>query len=184
MTSRCLTIMTTFLTILLFAAMAQAHSVIEGAIRENGLAGIEQTENSEGKRVYHLTCSREVAEQLVADLSSVWDNSESVELTVESDRFNGAVAVDSPTLEQATRIIGADSAEASLAVARLENFNREMPGRDIVTAGTDEVSVAALPPALPKPRMVSAEASGSVIPSDAEGTVKATLTIVLDDARK
>ena len=166
------------------AAIAQAHSVIEGAIRENGLAGIEQTENSEGKRVYHLTCSREVAEQLVADLSSVWDNSESVELTVESDRFNGAVAVDSPTLEQATRIIGADSAEASLAVARLENFNREMPGRDIVTAGTDEVSVAALPPALPKPRMVSAEASGSVIPSDAEGTVKATLTIVLDDARK
>jgi hypothetical protein len=169
------------------AAMVQANSVVEGAIRENGLTEVAQAEGAEGKRIFHLTCSREAAEQLVADLGSIWENSESVALLVESDRFNDSVAVNSPTLQQATRIIGAESAEASLAVAKLENLAEEMPGHSIVAAASEGVGEAIDVPltlTLPRPRLVSGNASAGVVPAATEGSVKTTLTIVLSDTRQ
>lgn len=165
------------------AAMAQADSVIKGAIRENGLDEFAQTDGGEGTRVYQVACSREAAEQLVADLSAIWENSESVKLMVESDRFNESVAVDSPTLQQVAKIIGADSAGASLAVARLENFTQQMPGHSIVAAASsDDMEIDVLP-VLPRPKVVSDEADALVIPPAEEGAVKTTLTIVLSDTR-
>jgi hypothetical protein len=167
------------------AAMVQANSVVEGAIRENGLTEVAQAEGAEGKRIFHLTCSREAAEQLVADLGSIWENSESVALLVESDRFNDSVAVNSPTLQQATRIIGAESAEASLAVAKLENLAEEIPGRSVVAAASEGVGEAIdVPLALPRPRLVSGSALAGVVPTATEGSVKTTLTIVLSDTRQ
>ncbi len=166
-------------------AAAQAHSVISQAIKENGLSEMADFGSAGSTRTYHIACSREGLERLVADLGAVWQNSESAALIVETGRFNDSVTVEPITLQQTARIVSQDSAEASVAVAKeiaiLDRFAQEMPGQNLVAAADEELAGTVIVPAIPKPKFTSDVATDAA-PAE-EGTVKATLTIVLVDGR-
>lgn len=165
-------------------ALAQAHSFIRRAIDENGLTEMVESEAVDGKRIYRVACSREALGRLVGDLQEVWRNSESGVLTVETGRFAEAVVIEPATLPQTVRIISQDSAEACVAVAKLERFAQEMPGRDVVAALGEEAAGALPPHALPRPVPTSGDSPARTISASAEGSIKTSLTIVLLDARR
>ncbi|MBN1362245.1 MAG: hypothetical protein JW993_16745 [Sedimentisphaerales bacterium] len=163
------------------AAMARAHSFIKRAIDEHGLAEAVASESSDGRRrVYHITCSQEALSGLVADLNEVWRNSESSTLVVETGRFAESVVVKPVTLQQTAKIVGQESTDACVEVAKLEKLAQEMPGQNLLAAVDGSLEAIVPAPALPRPVMT--DSRPRTVPPAPEGAIQTSLKIVLIDA--
>lgn len=169
------------------ASLAQAESFIKAAVEHNGLAGYTEVQSAAGRRVYHVACSSEGLDRLVADLGKIGRHFESATLTVDTDHLGDPVVIDPVTLEQAAQIVAQDDAqervETANHVALMNAFAREMPGRDIlsIAEATRDVVIPSLD--IPMPRITSNEASTKVIEAPPQGKVNASLTIVLLNTR-
>jgi len=165
------------------ASFAQADAIVKAVIEENGLADLTESEMLNGMRVYHIEASRAGVHRLVADLDDIWQNSDSATLLVNTERFADPVVIEDVTQQQAARIIDQDSAQASVEMAQeiavFNLFAGGTPGREVLPAAGDGLDVAVPMPGIPRPRMASNDPASKVIPVPPEGTVKASLTIVL-----
>lgn len=165
------------------ASFAQADAFIKTRIEDNGLAGRAQAETIDGTRVYRIESSPEELNRLVANLGPIWQNFDSIALTVDTGRFADSVAIEPVTLEQTTNIISQDSAQARVAMARdlavLNVFAQEMPGRNLPLTSDDALGQAVPLPVIPRPVLTSADPETKQIAPAPEGDVKASLTIVL-----
>jgi hypothetical protein len=165
------------------AAFAQADAFVKTAIEDNGLSQASDSQSLEGGRIYRIDSSREGINRLVADLGTVWQNSESVALVVDTEQFAETVVVEPVTLQQTARIINQDSAQASVAVARdvvvLNSFAEAMPGRNILPTTGDNLGTTMPLPGIPRPVLTSNDPETKKIRTAPEGNVKASLIIVL-----
>jgi hypothetical protein len=161
------------------AAFSQADAFIKRAIGDNGLSGQSETQTMDGGRVYRIESSREGLNRLVADLGGIWQNFDAAALTVNSDEFAETVEVAPVTLQQTAKIVSQDSRQASVAMARdvavLNSFAEAMPGQNILSRPESNLGI----PVLPRPVLTSDDPDTKQIATVPEGTVKASLTIVL-----
>ena len=164
------------------AAFVQASAFVKDAIAENGLSELVESEIAGDRKTFRLAGSREGLNRLVADLNTVWRNSESATLVVQTDRFGDSVVVRSVTPQQAAKIIGQDNTEACAKVARevavLNSFAQDMPGQNIVAMADDNLDATVPVPVIPKP-VFTGDSTTRTLPPLPEGKVKATLEIVL-----
>jgi hypothetical protein len=167
------------------ASLTQAANLISASALDNNLGNYVKEDPSGTRMICRIVGSREKLEAFLTDLSAAGQNFKSARLIVETDRFADSVIVDSVTLPQVAGILNRNTTEGRVQAAKdtamLNRFAREMPGREIQVATSQNLDNAFSELSAPlKPRLAQGKKDSDVTtPLKEEEQVKASLTIVL-----
>jgi anti-sigma factor RsiW len=154
-----------------------AVSAFQRAIIDNGLSDCFAAATQGSKSIYTLTCSRGDFKAFLGDLTDSWDRFGSRTLSVETDRFAERVTIRSVTLRQIADIVGQNSVDKRLELARdisLSNWmDRLMPGRDIEVALGSESNLI-----MPKPVLATGQGPVRKSSNAVKESEKVQVTIV------
>ncbi len=171
------------------ASLDQVYKAIRMNAEDNELSCFGPEDPAGSRVVCRLVGSPEKLEAFLTGLNGMSPYFGTARLLVETDRFAQPVIVDSVTLPQVAGLVNQNSAESRVQAARnmavLNQFAREIPGREIQVATSRKLNNAAselvgtLKPLLAQGRT---RPNGSTPPEEGEVQVKASLTIVLRSA--
>jgi hypothetical protein len=158
------------------------NGAINRAIHDSGLSNCLAPETRADKGVYTLSCGRESAKLLLANLRNIWDRLDSAALVVEAERFGQQVVVDSVTVEQVGEIVGEDSLEGRVEAAKdfaaSNRIAELMPGQEILVALEKKSGDF---DAILEPILTSAAKGDEEPAARVEGKQEVHLTIILAD---
>jgi hypothetical protein len=166
---------------LITASFAGVDSVIRRTIDYYGLSaspilGAEQGDNTTS---YTVSCDRGTLSLLLADLRDVWNELDSATLYVSTATPAEKLAIEAVTAEQIVAIVGQNTAEARLEVARdfalMNQMDQLIPGREVLAAAEP----ATLTLAAPKPILTSRDTMRSKRAGETESDRNIHLTIVI-----
>ena len=107
------------------ANLAAFNGVLARAIKSQGLEDSVTTAAINGKKTYNLTCSRDSAKAVIAELSGAWKNLNAATLVLETDTFAKEVAVNNVTAQQIEQIIDGNTLNDRIDLAgQLATTNR------------------------------------------------------------
>ncbi len=159
--------------------LEQVGTVVNAAIRENGLADSIGSVREPHQHIHYLRCSEEGLDSLLASLDGIWSRFDSAAMTLDTGVFTKPVTIDSVTADQINEIIAQDSDEKRLELAKsldlLNTAVASMPGAEVLTA------IEGTPPDMPnisKPFITGPE-DGTGTPRVAEADKTIRLTIIL-----
>jgi hypothetical protein len=171
------------------ASLNQSISLITRSVEDNGLAVVIQPDSAPGRVVCRVSGSRQGIDRLLTDMSA-GQGMEVSRLCVDTGRFADPIIVSSATLPQVASIVRQNTPDARNQIAGnlavLNQFAREMPGREIGAATSEKLDRTVSDwSGIPQPRLASPDKkySNNSTPLEGEVQVKASLTIVLLSTR-
>lgn len=121
--------------------LVAVNGFINMAIEDRDISCSVSPASQQGKCIYSLSCSREDLDMLLSDLDSIWAEFDSTTLFVNTEEFTKTVMVEAVTTEQIADIVGQDTSEKAVSLAKdlavLNHIDERLPGRDILTAIDD-----------------------------------------------
>ncbi len=121
--------------------LVAVNGFINMAIEDRGLLFSVSPANRQDKCIYSLSCSNEDLGMLLSDLDSIWAEFDSTTLFVNTEEFAKTVMVEAVTTEQIADIVGQDTSEKAVSLAKdlavLNNIDERLPGGEILTAIND-----------------------------------------------
>lgn len=123
------------------SALIAVDAFVNRAIQDNGLSNSLSPVRRPDKSVYSINCSREELNLLLADLEYIWAELDSATLFVETDVFNRQVEVEAVSTKQIAEIVGQDSEQMCIKVAKdfavLNSMTELLPGKEVLSAMRD-----------------------------------------------
>ena len=157
---------------------AKVGAVIKTTIEENGLSDSVGDIREPGKRIHYVRCSKQGLNSLLAGLENVWPRLDSATMLIDTEVFGRQVAIDAVTTGQIAEIIGRDSHEGRIELARgfdlLNTTAASMPGAEVLSPIEAETANLMT---IPKPLIVGP--STQKAPDEAEADKTIRLTIIL-----
>jgi len=154
-------------------------TAVSAAIKENRLSDSIGDIRSPYQRIHYLKCSREGLNSLLASLDSVWSRIDSATMVVETKVFAKPVQVDTVTTEQISEIIGQQSYDKRIELAKdfdmLNTAAASIRGVEILSPIESQTANMMT---IPKPVIVS-DRDIKKAPSEPEANKTIRLTIVL-----
>lgn len=153
--------------------VAAADAYITRAMEDNGLVA-QAGPAGANRKIYSIDCAPETLKSFLDQLKGIWNRFDSTRLSVDGV----PVVVDDVTADQITGIVGIDSLQqrvkAAQSFAALNNMNRHLPGKEVMTVVNDRPEDLAN---IPKPVLTAREkARESAAGPDGQ---KVRLTIVI-----
>jgi hypothetical protein len=118
--------------------LVAVNGFINMAIEDRGISYSIDPASQQDKCIYTLNCSREDLGVLLSDLGSIWSEFDSATLFVNTEEFAKTVKVGAVTTGQIADIVGQDTPEKAVLLAKdlavLNNVDGRLPGVEILAA--------------------------------------------------
>jgi hypothetical protein len=164
------------------ASLTDMEMFFNRALENNGLATTATRDDSTGRQVYRIQCSRAALESLLADLADVWNRFENPTFYLETGRMAGPVKVASVTPDQLARIArqgdAIQSTDAAREIAVQNAAARALSGEGALASMTSRGLDSRLDVA--KPVLTSGEKPAHERPQAASGPKLVNFTLILD----
>jgi anti-sigma factor RsiW len=150
-------------------------------LESHGVGQVAQAGEVGHRRVYHVRCSPDVVDAVLADLEGSWHLFEESTFYLDAGPLTGPVKVASITPDQLSRIVRQGSSALAVEVAReaavFNSVSQGMPSQDILVAVVEKNNTPW--PVVPKPVMTSAQKTVVERPKPAADSRLVDLTVVL-----
>ncbi len=160
-------------------AFVAIDTFIENAIDDNSLVQKVGLKAATYKSAYSLTCSREGLSSLMADLASIWNEFDSANLSVATEKADSQFIIKDVTAEQIAEIARQDDFQKSIKLAKdfavLNDLGRSLPGKEVILAAKGKRPALVT---IPKPVLTSSEKTIKK-PTKWEDSEKINLTIIV-----
>ncbi|UCE50519.1 MAG: hypothetical protein JSW47_10220 [Phycisphaerales bacterium] len=157
--------------------LQEVGTVVNAAIKENGLSDSVDDISQPNRRIHYLRCSRQGLNSLLASLEPVWSKLDSATMVINTEVFDDQVSIDAVTTWQIAEIIDQESRDARIKLAKdfdmLNSLTEDMPGKTL-RAAIDGESPSF--PIIPKP-IITSDAKSTLVVPEADKTI--CLTIIL-----